>query len=275
LPKDSKMQNAAGKLRPDDLERIALAVDSAQEVLRRFVADGFETARKSGGDPVTEADLAVDSLLREMLLQPDEGWLSEETVDDPERLERSRVWIVDPLDGTKEFVTGIPEWCVSVGLVIDGFAVAGGIANPATGERVIGAVGQGVRCNGTPATVRDGDSLEGVEVLASNSEIKRGEWERFEDAEFTVRPCGSVAYKMGLVAGALGDVTWTLVPKNEWDVAAGTALVLAAGGEVRRKDAEPLRFNRRDPLLPGLLAAGPRRMRLIEERLGLPKVEAR
>lgn len=253
-----------------DLERIQTAVDQARDLLLQFREEGFETTRKAGGDPVTEADVAVDRLLRDLLHRDGEGWLSEETADDPARLDRSRVWIVDPLDGTKEFVGGIPEWCVSVGLVVDGEAVAGGIANPATGETVVGAIGEGVLCNREPARVRDGDSPDHFEVLASRSEVGRGEWEPFEDDDFDIRPCGSVAYKMALVAAGKADVTWTLVPKNEWDVAAGTALVHAAGGVVHRKDAEPLRFNRADPLLPGLIAAGPRRMEVVCRRLGIP-----
>ncbi len=267
------MNRSASELMPQDLQRIDDAVEAAQELLREFVVDGFETTRKAGGDPVTEADLAVDRLLREMLLRPGEGWLSEETVDDPERLKCSRVWIVDPLDGTREFVEGIPEWCVSVGLVVDGRAVAGGIANPATEEKVIGAVGHGVVCNGQEVTVRDAPELAGAEVLASRSEVRRGEWRRFDPSDFVVRPCGSVAYKMALVAAGRSDATWTLVPKNEWDVAAGTALVLAAGGCVRRKDDEELRFNRADPLLPGLLAAGTERMQAIEARLQLATID--
>jgi myo-inositol-1(or 4)-monophosphatase len=94
-------------------------------------------------------------------------------------------------------------------------------------------------------------------VLASRSEVRRGEWERFADADFTVRPCGSVAYKLGLVAAGLADATWTLVPKNEWDVAAGAALVLAAGGAVMHADGRPARFNRRSPALPDFLAGPP------------------
>lgn len=245
-------------------------MEAARELLLHFRKEGFETARKAGGDPVTEADVAVDRLLREMLHRDGEGWLSEETVDDATRLEHSRVWIVDPLDGTKEFVQDIPEWCVSVGLVVDGRAVAGGIANPATGETVVGAVGAGVTCNREPTRVRDGEPPDRYEVLASRSEVGRGEWEDFQDEGFDVRPCGSVAYKMALVAAGKTDATWTLVPKNEWDVAAGTALVMAAGGVVVRKDGEAPRFNRPDTLLPGLLAAGPKRMVAICERLEIP-----
>src|SRR5690606_19094746 len=128
---------------------------------------------------------------------------------------------VDPIDGTQEFVQGIPEWCVSIGLVEDGVPVAGGILNPATGEAVIGGAGHGVTLNGRAARVSARPTLEGAVVLASRSETNRGEWNRFAEAPFVVRPCGSVAYKLGLVAAGVADLTWTLVPKSEWDVAGG------------------------------------------------------
>jgi len=94
-------------------------------------------------------------------------------------------------------------------------------------------------------------------VLASRSEVKRGEWKKFDDANFKVRPMGSVAYKLALVSAGLADITFTLVPKNEWDVAAGVALVESAGGFTATLDGTPLCCNNRDPLLKGLIASGP------------------
>src|SRR6202007_3409409 len=133
------------------LERIHAALEAARTVFARFTPGAIETEYKAGHDPVTEADLALDAVLRKELLREGEGWLSEESVDDPVRLQRSRVWVVDPLDGTREFVKGIPEFCVSIGFVEDGRAVAGCICNPATDETFLGAVDAGVRYNGEPA----------------------------------------------------------------------------------------------------------------------------
>jgi len=240
--------------RADDLERIGEALRRAADVLARFTPGEIAYRVKAKGDPVTEADEAVDAALRSTLPLPGEGWLSEETADDPSRLDCARTWIVDPLDGTKEFVQGIPEWCVSVGLVEGDQPVAGGILVPSRGLTILGSLDTGVTVNGEPARVRELDGLDGITVLASRSEVKRGRWERFSSAPFAVEPLGSVAYKMGLVAAGLADATWTLVPKNEWDVAGGTALVRAAGGAVWRPDGEPLKFNQPKTLLPGLLA---------------------
>jgi myo-inositol-1(or 4)-monophosphatase len=252
----------------EDLERIRGALEAASAVLRRFTPGDIEARRKSGDDPVTEADLAVDALLRRMLPADGEGWLSEETRDDLSRLDRHRVWVVDPLDGTREFVEGIPEWCVSVGLVVDGQPVAGGICNPATGQTVVGARGSGVTLNGQPVRVSERPTLQGALVVASRSEVKRGEWEGYTEGLFTMRPTGSVAYKLGLVAAGLADATWTLTPKHEWDVAAGVALVLAAGGTILTGESHEALFNREKPKLSRLIAAPPQLVPEIEEEIG-------
>jgi myo-inositol-1(or 4)-monophosphatase len=237
------------------LARIQAGLDAAVLILRSFRSGAVAAEAKDGGrGPVTEADRQVDEALARILPRDGEGWLSEESKDDPSRLSHPRVWAVDPLDGTKEFVEGVPEWCVSIGLVQDGRAVAGGVANPATGEYVLGAVGHGVTYNGRPARVSERRDLEGALVLASRSEVGRGDWDRYRGAPFTVQPMGSIAYKMALVAAGRADATWTLAPKHEWDVAAGVALVLAAGGRVRTLDGSPLVFNQARPWLSGLAA---------------------
>lgn len=239
------------------LGRIRTGLESAGEVLEAFTPGDIEARKKSGGDPVTAADLAVNEALHKILPREGDGWLSEETADDPSRMDRRRVWVVDPIDGTKEFVMGIPEWCVSIGFVEDGLAVAGGIYSPAAGKMVVGAVGHGVWLNGSPVTARESSTLEGAVVLASRSEVKRGQWDRFDGSNFSVTPMGSVAYKMGLVAAGEADATWTLVPKHEWDVAAGVGLLRAAGGTSRTLQWTEPRFNKKQLLFDGLVAAGP------------------
>lgn len=241
--------------RSEDLERIHGALEEASLILRRFTPGRVAYRDKRRGDPVTEADLEVDAALSQFLPRDDEGWLSEESADDPSRLECGRVWIVDPIDGTREFVDGVPEWVVSVGLVEDGRAVAGGILNPQTGLSVVGSLETGVTLNGAPCATRGVADLEGADILASRSETARGEWERFDDAPFVARATGSVANKLALVAAGLADGTWTLSPKHEWDVCAGVALVCAAGGACWTPGGGEPRFNRPDPVLPGLCAA--------------------
>src|ERR1700678_1506948 len=158
------------------LERIQAALEASRAVFARFTPGEIETEYKTGLDPVTEADRALDVVLRQDLLREGEGWLSEESVDDPIRLQRSRVWVVDPLDGTREFVKGIPEFCVSIGFVENGSPVAGGIYNPATGETFLGSIDSGVTYNGKPAGPSQRQTLDGAVILASRSEVKGGEW---------------------------------------------------------------------------------------------------
>jgi myo-inositol-1(or 4)-monophosphatase len=240
------------------MPRIERALVAAEVVLREFTPGKIAAEMKSGDDPVTKADLAVDARLREVLLGAGEGWLSEETSDDPGRLTCDPVWVVDPIDGTREFVEGIPEWCVSIGLVAGGEAVAGGIVNPATGEKILGAIGSGVRYQG-PRPMREAPaSLREASIVASRSEVRRGEWERFIADGLDITPMGSVAYKLALVGAGRADVTWTLVPKHEWDVAAGVAIVAAAGRMVVDRSGRPIGFNRPVPKLEGLIAADDR-----------------
>jgi myo-inositol-1(or 4)-monophosphatase len=241
----------------ETLERIQSALEAARQVFAGFTPGAIEAEYKAGHDPVTEADKAVDAVLRKELLREGEGWLSEESADDLSRLEKKSVWIVDPLDGTREFVAGIPEFCVSVAMVEDGIPVAGGICNPATNEVFLGSLDSGVTYNGKPARASQRTSLDGALLLASRSETRRGEWKQFQKTTLNIREMGSVAYKLALVSAGLADATFTLTPKHEWDVAGGAALVASAGGFVSTLQNSSLRCNKRSPLLSGLLACGP------------------
>jgi myo-inositol-1(or 4)-monophosphatase len=256
-----KSKRTAGKRR-DDLQRIKEALHAASSLLLRFYAAGVKTEFKSPGDPVTAADRAVNSLLCEMLVREGDGWLSEESTNDPSRLRKARVWVVDPLDGTREFIARCPEWSVSIGLVEQGQAVAGGVCNPVTGEVIVGSLETGI-VEGAGARPLSSPVESGIPtVLASRSEMDRGEWDCFRGAPFSIRAVGSVAYKLALVAAGRAEATWTFVPKNEWDVAAGVALVNAGRGEVWTLDGQPPVFNRPEPLLEGLIAISARGRKL-------------
>lgn len=126
------------------------------------------------------------------------------------------------------------------------------VLNPATGETFLGSSRTGVKRNGVSVQISPRKKLPGSLVLGCRSEFKRG--------------------KLALVAAGLADATWTLVPKHEWDVAAGTALVQAAGGVVQNLDGSPVSFNARKPWLPGLIAAGPNLYREISRLLNIPAV---
>ncbi|MBV9180399.1 MAG: 3'(2'),5'-bisphosphate nucleotidase CysQ [Acidobacteria bacterium] len=251
------------------LDRIQSALEGARKVFSRFQPGEIAAEYKAGHDPVTEVDRELDRWLRKQLLRNGEGWLSEESADDLSRLYSKHVWIVDPLDGTREFVAGIPEFCVSIAFIEEGEAVAGGILNPASGELFLGALDSGMTHNGVPARPRERPTLEGATVLASRSENTRGEWERFRHAPFRVVAVGSVAYKLARVAAGLADATFTLSPKHEWDVAAGVALVKSSGGFVRALERSDLAFNQPSPRITGLIAC---RSQLRQELLALLEV---
>jgi len=208
---------------------------------------------------LTQADSESDEILKTRLLGafPDDGWLSEETGDSPERLAKRRVWIVDPLDGTREFTLKVPEFCVCVALVEDGRPVVGVEYNPATDQLYSAARGAGTTCNGTRVRVSTIEHVALAQVLASRSEDKRGEWDPFKQYCHVVLT-GSVAYKLAEIASGNGDATFTLTPKNEWDICAGTLLVEEAGGTVTGLEGEPLVFNRKSPLRPGMIASNGR-----------------
>jgi myo-inositol-1(or 4)-monophosphatase len=243
--------------RAEDLKRIEAALIAAAQAAAPYLERPLGIEYKRNGDPVTEAEGKINESLYRTLLRPDEGWLSEESADDLSRLTKRRVWIVDPIDGTKEFIAGIPEWCISVGLVEGGVPVAGGVLNPIGRRLVLGSVETGVTVNGMPFNLPGKEFLAGCVVLASRSEVKKGIWNRFGGRGYEIRPTGSIANKLASVASGLADATWTLVPKHEWDVAAGAALVKASGGDVYDLEGATPQFNRADPLLQGLIAHRP------------------
>jgi len=241
---------------------LSVAVDAARaagSIIRRWYDRAYTVRDKGHDSPVTDADVEANQRIRDIIRTafPDDGWLSEETRDSAERLGRARVWIVDPLDGTKEFIKRIPEFCVCVALAEDGVASVGVSYNPVREELVAGARGQGVTLNGQPARVSAEASLSAARVLVSRSEVERGEWAEFEST-VRIELTGSVAYKLALIAAGRGDATFSLTPKNEWDVCAGAALITAAGGWITDRYGHPLRFNQRQTRLPGIIASNGR-----------------
>ena len=239
------------KLLKDSIE----ITKAAGAAIMNFYQSSFDVTDKSPDNPVTDADYAADQLLKEQLtaLLPQAGWLSEETVDNHQRLNQSQVWVVDPLDGTKEFIMGIPEFAVSVGLVENGKPILGIIYNPASDEIFYVAKGGPVFFNGTPVTTTNRTQMLASTIDASRSERKRGEFEPFTDM-FTIRTMGGTAYKLARVAAGMCDAAWSRGPKNEWDICAGVLLVEEAGGQCVDLSDKPFTFNRPKTLVSGFIA---------------------
>ncbi|HEY7496526.1 MAG TPA: 3'(2'),5'-bisphosphate nucleotidase CysQ [Candidatus Tectomicrobia bacterium] len=237
------------------LEVATQAARQAGQVILSYYRSSYEVQHKSPDNPVTTADLAANDVLQQTLLEvfPEAGWLSEESADNPERLQRDMVWVIDPIDGTKEFIRGIDEFVVVVALVVKHQVALAVTYNPARQELVHACRGQGAFCNGYPVRVSNTSHIQQAVVLASRSETGRGEFERFKTL-LTVQPLGSVAYKLARVAQGQGDMTFSLVPKHEWDICAGTLLVTEAGGRVSDPQGRPLLFNQPDPLRTGVVA---------------------
>jgi myo-inositol-1(or 4)-monophosphatase len=238
-------------------EAVAIAAArSAGGIIRRYYATSVEVRDKRGHGPVTAADLDANQAIRSAVSAafPEDAWFSEETAVSQQRLQRRRVWIVDPLDGTKEFIRRVPEFCVSVALVDSNLPCVGVTYDPVNDRLYVARRGAGLTVNGKPARVSSTADLATARVLASRSEDERGEWDAYRQ-HARITPCGSVALKLARVAAGEGDATFTLTPKNEWDICSGTLLVIEGGGRITDRYGQALRFNQADPLRSGLIAA--------------------
>lgn len=251
------MNHSECSVSKDLLEEVTAATVKAAEIVASYYKDGFTVKDKGEDNPVTEADLATNDFLAEVLpnLKPEAAWLSEETKDSPERLKHEWVWIVDPLDGTREFTKGIPEFVVSVALVHNQKAYLGVLVNPITKQVFSGLIGHGAYLNGKKIEVTEHHELQGAKLVCSRSEMAKGWFDEYEAQGVTPTAVGSVAYKFGLVAAGLAEATFTPRPRSEWDIAAGVAIVEAAGGRCSDKTGSPYRFNQANILVDGVLAS--------------------
>ena len=240
-----------------DLNLAINASVKAGEIIMKYYRNDYEIKEKGYHNPVTTADNEADSFLKLELTnaRPDYGWLSEETVDSEDRLEKERVWIVDPLDGTKEFIEGVPQFVVSVALVENGVPIIGVLHNPVTKETFHASKGDGAYLDDNIRKCSIKESTTDMVILNSRSETRRGLWEPYKQNFKELKPIGSVAYKMGLTATGQADIFATLRPKNEWDICAGTCLINEAGGKVINLNGDEITFNNRKTLIePGLIA---------------------
>ncbi len=241
-----------------DLRLLRRAIAAAGELAVEHFRSGRRHWYKGPGQVLTQADLDVDQLLKEHLLgaRPGDAWLSEETPDDGSRHERARVWMVDPIDGTRAFAEGVPEFSISIALLVDGAPALGAILNPATGEHFEAVRGGGAWLNGERITVSDHREIAGAHILSSRGEMKQRGWrELLPDARF--RTVGSLAYKLALVASGRFDGLISLRRTHDWDVAAADLLIREAGGRLTAPTGEDLALNRPEPRHYGLVAGPP------------------
>ena len=242
----------------DDFELLKDAVREAGELARKLALDEPEHWKKSDGTPVSEADLKVNALLERRLAggRDGYGWLSEETRDDASRLTRDRVWVVDPIDGTKAFLKGDPHWTICAALVEQGAPVLSAVFNPMTHEFFDAALGQGARLNGETISVTRRTALEDSRMLMHGFVLRSDKWAE-PWPRLTAEMRNSVAYRLCLVASGEFDGAIVISDKSEWDLAAADLLVHEAGGAVSDHNGGRFAYNRADARLPGVLAAGP------------------
>jgi myo-inositol-1(or 4)-monophosphatase len=259
----------------DDFALLKDAAEAAGALALTFWRRRIDWKRKPDGTVVTEADLAVNELVAEQLraARPDYGWLSEESADDPARLKRRKVWIVDPIDGTHGFFDGGEDWTIALALVEDGAPVLSAVFNPAREELFLAQRHGGATLNGEPISVSQTASLENATLMASDGVLRKPIWKK-PWPPMKVLKLNSIAYRLAYVACGRADAIFTIKPKSEWDVAAGTLLVQEAAGCATSADGRPLRFNKPKPLVPGFLAAGKILHEALAERLTLGLNEA-
>ena len=233
------------------------AAHDAGNIIHSFFHSEYNVKMKGKGNPVTEADIAADDILKEMLTSefPDYGWLSEETRDTPNRLTKERVWVVDPIDGTKEFIEGIPNFVVSIGLVENGTPILGVIHNPINKDTYTAIRGRGIFFNGNQTTISNKTELSQISMLNSRSETQQGLWEPYTSHFKELIPIGSIALKLAMVAADQVDMLASLKPKNEWDICAGHCLINEAGGKLLTIEGKEITYNNANTLItPGLVA---------------------
>jgi len=251
-----------------DLDLILDAAKEAAILATDLRAKGLKVEHKEGGSPVTNGDLAVDDLLKQRLLaaRPDYGWLSEETPDNPDRLAKSRLFLVDPIDGTSAYVKGRDWWTVCIAVVEDGRTIAGVVIAPALDEVYAAAEGQGATLNGGRMVVSGCNAVEGCRMLGDAKMFADHRWpEPWPDMYIEAR--NSVAYRMCLVASGAFDSVVAPSPKHDWDLAAADLIVREAGGFATDNKNQAFVYNRPEAKQYGLVCSGPALHPLLLARL--------
>lgn len=242
-----------------DLDLLIRAARAAGKIATGYVQEAAKVWEKPDGTgPVTEADLAVNDYLFETLrgARPDYGWLSEETEDTADRLASNRVFIIDPIDGTRSFVEGSQTWAHSIAIAKRGVVTDAVVYLPLRDLMYTASLGKGAALNGEPITVSEPVDFAKATVLAARPIMAAEHWQgQAPTFKRVFRP--SLAYRLGLVAQGRFDGMLTLRKSWEWDIAAGALLIAEAGGRITDRTGAPLVFNNPDPRLNGVVCAGP------------------
>jgi myo-inositol-1(or 4)-monophosphatase len=261
LPDSERLRQDADLLFDVVREAGALAHTMQRQTVRRWT--------KPDGTPVTEADEAVDALLRGKLqaARPGYGWLSEETPDDATRLACETMWIADPIDGTRAFITGSSEWCIAVALISRGRPAAAAVYRPVREEFYAAIVGEGALLNGETIHIADDDSLADAHIVGTVKSLAP-----LAAHGIKTDVSGELPLQLRLAFVACGrfDGAVSFGHKNDWDLAAGDLIVHESGGRVGDLSGTPYIYNRARTWQQGMIAAGIRRHARIAEALRTP-----
>ena len=238
----------------EELIAAKVAARNAGKILIKHLesySQDIEYKKDSGNSPVTAADYEADQYLANFLGGefPHDGWLSEETVDTYDRIDKKRVWIIDPLDGTKEFIQKIPEFSVSISLVESNIPVVGVIYNPISDEMFYAQKNKGAFLNSDQIKISTIQDLKNASIVVSRSEKTKGLWNNYKNNFSSIKSVGSIAYKLGLAASGLYDITATVAPKNEWDICAGDCIINEAGGVMKKINGDNILYNQKKTLV--------------------------
>lgn len=252
-----------------ELSIIRQALLRASDRLHKIQHEGLAVQIKPDGSPVTNADLEVNRIIHETLFAayPDDGWLSEESPDNAIRLKKNRVWILDPIDGTKPFIKSLPQFAISLALIDHGRASIGVIFNPATREYYCAVRGEPATVNGCPIQVRQ-TTGHCLSFLVNTGPMDRSTIRTWQETANCRNLMGSIAYSLALVAAGQIDGVINFGTQNEWDIAAALLLVQAAGGVVLDRDLKPIQCNQPQPTVNGIVAARPDAIPVIQQLLG-------
>jgi myo-inositol-1(or 4)-monophosphatase len=229
----------------------AVAAEAGAAALTKWRTE-FRQWEKSPGNPVCEVDLEIDLLLRQRLsaLLPDAGWLSEETADNADRLAQPRLWVVDPIDGTRDYVRGRPGWAVSIALVEHGRPVIGVLDAPARGEVWRAEAGRGATLNGAPIHT-------GTLSVFAGARVPTDSLPKVDSDLVAVAKPNSIALRIAMVAAGDADLVATLRWGYEWDIAAAVLIAAEAGAAVSDAFGKPLHLNTPSAQAFGVLATTP------------------
>ncbi len=243
-----------------DLENLKTAALQAGKIALGYFDKNYKTwDKETGAGPVTEADLEIDDFLKTFLLncEPQYGWLSEETEDGSSRLTKSKVFIVDPIDGTRSFIAGDETWAHSLAVVENGVPMAAVIYLPKKDLLYTAEVGKGAFLNGDKISVSKNCELKEAEILTKKSIFKENIWKSSDPALFRQRYRPSLAYRLALVAEGRFDAMIALGRSWEWDICAGHLLVSEAGGSVTTNFGGEIVYNSKVGSSKGIIAGNP------------------